>query len=285
MSNSSLVDCVVMSPNHSGKRTSKIDRITPHCVVGQLKAESIGSCFPKGRGASCNYGIGTDGRVCLIVDEGNRSWCSSSNANDQRAVTIECASDKTEPYAMNDKVYNKLIDLCVDICKRNGKTKLLWFGDKDKSLNYKPASNEMVITVHRWFANKSCPGDWLYSRLDDVAKEVTERLNNKSKNETLYLVQVGAFTNRSNAEELVKGLKNAGFDAIIKVEEKVTNVPVKKEPEIAKKSNAEIAKEIYKGICSDPRWVNWGSGEVRVKRLKEAGYNPEAVQKEVNKLF
>ena len=43
--NSSLVDCVVKSPNHSGRRTHSIDRLTPHCVVGQLSAESIGSCF------------------------------------------------------------------------------------------------------------------------------------------------------------------------------------------------------------------------------------------------
>jgi len=105
-----------------------------------------------------------DGRVLLCVDEGNRSWCTSSNANDQRAVTIECASDTTAPYAFKDVVYQKLITLCVDICKRNGKKKLLWLGDKNKTLNYSPKSDEMVLTVHRWFANKSCPGDWMYAR-------------------------------------------------------------------------------------------------------------------------
>ena len=155
-SNSPLVCYTGLSPNHSGQRTHSIDRITPHCVVGQLSCETICACFPQGRNASCNYGIGSDGRISLCVEEKNRSWCSSSNANDQRAVTIECASDKTEPYAMTDAVYQSLIKLCVDICKRNGKTKLLWFGGKDKSLNYEPASDEMVITVHRWFANKSC---------------------------------------------------------------------------------------------------------------------------------
>jgi len=194
--NSPLVDCTLLSPNHSGTRTHKIDRITPHCVVGQLSAESIGGCFDEvSRQASCNYGIGKDGRVCLVVEERNRSWCSSSRENDQRAITIECASDKVAPYAMNDAVYNKLIELCVDICKRNGKTKLLWFADKVKSLNYTPADNEMVFTVHRWFANKGCPGDWLYNRLDEVAAEVTKRLNPTTTNdeEVLYKVQVGAF--------------------------------------------------------------------------------------------
>lgn len=177
MSKSSLVDMTILSPNHSGKRRYPITRITPHCVVGQLSAESIAGCFPAGRQASCNYGIGTKGDVSLIVDEVNRSWCSSSSDNDNRAITIECASDMKEPYVMNMTVYNKLIDLCVDICKRYGKTKLIWIADKNKSLLYVPKGNEMIITVHRWFANKSCPGDWLYSRLGDVANKVTTRLN------------------------------------------------------------------------------------------------------------
>jgi hypothetical protein len=146
-------------------------------VVGQLTAESICGCFTStSRQASCNYGIGTDGKVALCVEEKNRSWCSSSSSNDQRAVTIECASDTAEPYAMNSKVYETLIKLCVDICKRNGKNKLLWLGDKDKTLNYSPKSDEMVLTVHRWFANKSCPGNWLYARLGDLAEKVTAQL-------------------------------------------------------------------------------------------------------------
>ena len=175
--NSPLVAYTNLSPNHSGLRTHSIDRITPHCVVGQLSAESICGCFiSPSRQASCNYGIGKDGRVSLCVEEKNRSWCSSSAANDQRAITIECASDLTHPYAMNSAVYTSLIKLCTDICKRNGKTKLLWLGDKNKTLNYAPASDEMVLTVHRWYANKACPGDWLYSRLSDLAAKVTAAL-------------------------------------------------------------------------------------------------------------
>lgn len=195
MSNSALVNCTVKSPNHSGARTHAIDRITPHCVVGQLSAESIGGCFTSSSAqASCNYGIGSDGRVVLCVDEGNRSWCSSSNANDQRAVTIECASDLNAPYAMTTAVYEKLIKLCTDICKRNGKKKLLWMGDKNKTLNYSPKSDEMVLSVHRWFANKSCPGDWLYSRLGDLANRVNEQLGSSDetlKDTDVYTVQSG----------------------------------------------------------------------------------------------
>lgn len=182
MSNSKLVSVTKLSPCHSGLRTHTIDRITPHCVVGQLSAESICNCFTSpSREASCNYGIGTDGRVCLVVDEQNRSWCSSSNANDQRAVTIECASGLEEPYTMNRKVYKSLVNLCVDICRRNNKTKLLWFNDKVKTLNYNPKSSEMMLTVHRWFDNKSCPGNWLYSRLGKLAKTVTKKLQKNEK--------------------------------------------------------------------------------------------------------
>ena len=220
--NSSLVSYTKLSPNHSGQRTHAIDRITPHCVVGQCSVETLGDIFhPSSRQASSNYGIGVDGRVGMYVEEKNRSWCSSSNANDQRAVTIECASDTTEPYAFKDVVYQKLITLCVDICKRNGKKKLLWLGDKDKTLSYEPKSDEMVLTVHRWFANKSCPGDWLYSRLGDLVSKVTAALEGSSSGSAgsvLYRVrkswsdaktQKGAFNNLDNAKKCADS--NAGY--------------------------------------------------------------------------
>lgn len=178
MSNSPLVSYTRLSPNHSGKRTHAIDRITPHCVVGQVTVQSLGNVFaPVSRQASSNYGIGLDGAVGMYVEECNRSWCSSSNANDQRAVTIECASDTTAPYAFRQVVYDRLIELCVDICKRNGKTKLIWIDNKDKALAYEPKAGEMLLTVHRWFANKSCPGDWMYARMGDLAAKVTAQLS------------------------------------------------------------------------------------------------------------
>ena len=227
--NSSLVSYTKLSPNHSGLRTHSIDRITPHCVVGQCSVETLGSIFlPTSRQASCNYGIGADGRVGMYVEEKNRSWCSSSSANDQRAVTIECASDTTEPYAFKDVVYQKLITLCVDICKRNGKSKLLWLGDKDKTLAYSPKSNEMVLTVHRWFANKSCPGNWMYSRMDDLAEKVTAQLGGSSGGTAstsgqMYRVrrtwadaksQKGAFTALDNAKKCADA--NPGYSVFDK---------------------------------------------------------------------
>ena len=224
--NSSLVSYTKLSPNHSGHRTHSIDRITPHCVVCQCSVETLGNIFtPTSRQASCNYGIGPDGRVGMYVEEKNRSWCSSSNANDQRAVTIECASDTKHPYTMNSTVYAILIKLCVDICKRNGKKKLIWLGDKNKTLNYSPKSDEMVLTVHRWFANKSCPGDWLYARLGDLAAKVTAELSGTTSGSgstapttQMYRVrkswsdaksQIGAYKVLDNAKK--KADENSGY--------------------------------------------------------------------------
>ena len=218
--NSPLVSYTKLSPNHSGQRTHGIDRITPHCVVGQCSVETLGNIFlPTSRQASSNYGIGVDGRVGMYVEEKNRSWCSSSAANDQRAVTIECASDSAEPYAFKNIVYRTLIKLCVDICKRNGKTKLLWLGDKTKTLNYTPKSNEMVLTVHRWFANKSCPGNWMYSRMGDLAEKVTAALGDTATTpKQLYRVrktwsdsksQKGAYKILANAKACAD--KNPGY--------------------------------------------------------------------------
>ena len=203
--NSSLVAYTLLSPNHSGQRTMKIDRITPHCVVGQCTAEGLGGWFYKSSTqASSNYGIDKDGRVGMYVEEKNRSWCTSSNANDQRAITIECASDTTEPYTMYEVVYDRLIDICVDICKRNGKKKLLWFGDKEKSLNYEPKDDEMLITVHRWFANKSCPGNWLYARLGDLATKVTAQLGGGSAEVIPSGMQAREFANLTEAQVVAK---------------------------------------------------------------------------------
>ena len=208
MSNSKLASYKKLSPNNSGKRTEKITRITPHCVVGQLDVVTLGNIFAKtSTQASSNYGIGRDGRIAVYVNESNRSWCSSNRDNDQRAVTIECASDSKSPYAFNSAVYNALIDLCVDICKRNGKDVLLWFGDREKTLKYKPKKNEMVLTVHRWFANKSCPGAWMYNRMDDLA----ERVNKKLKPEKIYRVVIGEYTSEKTARGMVSMLKKKGF--------------------------------------------------------------------------
>ena len=171
---SPLVHVKKLSPHHSGRRTRPIDRITPHCTAGRVSAGSLGKWFGRSSvKASSNYGIGWDGRIGLYVHEEDRSWCSSDEENDQRAVTVECASEVEAPYAMSEAVYRSLIRLCADICRRNGKKRLLWLDDREKALQYTPRDDEMLLTVHRWFADKECPGDWLYGRLPDLAFKVS----------------------------------------------------------------------------------------------------------------
>lgn len=175
MSNSKLVSYTKLSPNHSGKRTHKIDTISIHCMAGNLSVETCGDVFAsKSRKASSNYGIGSDGRIALYVDEANRSWCTSSASNDQRAITIEVANTVAkDPWPVSDAAYNSLINLLVDICQRNGIKELKWKGDKSLIGQV----DKQNMTVHRWFAAKACPGDWLYERHGQIAGEVNARLN------------------------------------------------------------------------------------------------------------
>lgn len=177
MSNSPLVSYTHLSPHYYGKRTKSLQRITPHCVVGQCSVETLGAVFSMSRQASSNYGIGADGRVALIVPEDKIAMTSSSYENDAIAITIECASNTYDPYWMNSKVVNRLVDLCVDICKRNGKKKLLWLGSKEATLKYTPKNDELVLSAHRWFKKKSCPGQFLYDKFGWLAQEVTKQLD------------------------------------------------------------------------------------------------------------
>lgn len=172
--NSPLVDYTRISPNRTPNRTHAIDTITIHCVVGQCSVETLGAIFaPSTRQASSNYGIGYDGRIGMYVEEKDRSWCSSSASNDHRAITIEVASDTYHPYAVNDKAYAALLNLVTDICRRNGIKKLVWSTNKNERMNHLNGCN---MTVHRDYANKSCPGDYLYNRHGKIAAEVNKRL-------------------------------------------------------------------------------------------------------------
>lgn len=307
MSNSPLVDYVKISPNRTSPRNHAIDTITIHCVVGQCSVETLGAIFaPVSKGASSNYGIGTDGRIGMYVEEKDRSWCSSNAPNDHRAITVECASDVKHPYAINDKVYAALIELCVDVCKRNGIKELKW--KADKSLIGQPDKQNM--TVHRWFDDKSCPGDYIYNRLGRIASEVNSKLNSGSsvqpetvlyrvqtgafttkayadamlekvkaagfdtymvQADGLYKIQVGAFKEKSNADAMAKKLKSAGYDVYITTNSGtgITDPP--------KKSIDELAREVIRGL--------WGNGQERADRLTKAGYDYDAVQKKVNELF
>jgi hypothetical protein len=187
-------------------------------MAGNLSIETCGNLFAKSSTkASSNYGIGSDGRIALYVEEKDRSWCTSSSAVDNRAVTIEVASEATSPYKVTDKAYKSLIKLLADICKRNGIKKLLWKGDK--SLMGQVDKQNMV--VHRWTSNKACPGDYLYNLHGQIAKEVntllgTDTTTATTKDETVYRVrktwkdadsQLGAYYNLSTAKSVAKSNK------------------------------------------------------------------------------
>ena len=229
MSKSALVNYTQISPNRNSPRNHVIDRITPHCVVGQCSVETLGNLFANtGREASSNYGIGADGRVGMYCPEEDRSWCSSSPYNDHRAITIECASDTYYPYAFNWVVYMKLVDLCVDICQRYGKTRLVWLGHD----NYEPKENEMLLTLHRWYASTACPGDWLVERMADLASRVNAIIEKRDylmigdsgeavKNMQTMLIDIGYDCGKYGADgefgaateaALIKFQKAAGVD-------------------------------------------------------------------------
>ena len=172
--NSPLVSYTKISPNKTSPRNHVIDTITIHCMAGNLSVERCGAVFaPTTRKASSNYGSGSDGRIAMYVEEKDRSWCTSNRANDMRAITIEVANDGSAPdWHVSDKALNSLIELVADICKRNNIKELKWQGNKSLIGQI----NKQNMTVHRWFAAKACPGNYLYNKHSYIAEEVNKRL-------------------------------------------------------------------------------------------------------------
>ena len=271
MSNSALVNYTKISPNRTSPRKNKIDTITIHCVVGQCSVETLGAIFaPSSRQASSNYGVGYDGRFGMYCEEKDRSWCSSSAANDNRAITIEVASDTKHPYAVNDKAYAALLDLVEDICRRNGIKKLVWSTSKDDRVNHKNGCN---MTVHRDYANKSCPGDYLYNRHGKIAAEVNRRLGVPAEEQkpqgdakSLYRVQLGAFEKKDNATAFAAKLKKEGFDTYIVQIGKYYKVQV---GAFSVKKNAEAMLEKLKKAGHDDAFITYSgtSGGASARKI------------------
>ena len=212
MSRSELVDYIKISPNSTNPRNHKIDTIIIHHMAGNLSVESCGEVFaPSSRQASSNYGIGSDGRVGLYVEEENRSWCSSNRDVDQRGITIEVANSSTGgDWPVSDKAYAKLIALCVDICKRNGIPKLNFTGDR--------AGN---LVMHKYYANTQCPGPYLEKRFPDIAAEVNARLGAAVEEKPADQVQEKVETSEKveapvkiDLPELYKGCKGKTVKAL-----------------------------------------------------------------------
>lgn len=179
MSNSSLVTYTKLSPNCYKPRKYPISRFTIHHMAWvQCTSKKCADSFASpSRSASATYCIGYDGDISQSVKEENAPWTSSDFDNDNRAITFEVANSKGAPnWEVSDKSYKALINLMVDCCKRNGKTKVIWLGNKEKSLAYKPKDDEMLMTVHQWFSATSCPGPYLMSKMGDIANKVNAQL-------------------------------------------------------------------------------------------------------------
>ncbi|MDU2829249.1 MAG: N-acetylmuramoyl-L-alanine amidase [Anaerococcus sp.] len=216
MSNSSLVNFRDYSPNHSGRRENPITKIAIHHTAGVLTAAGIGSIFKStSRKASCNYGVGSDGKIVLVVDECNRAWTTSSAWCDNRAVTIETSNSQYGGnWPVSDLVLNRLIDLVTDICKRNNIYPCTYTGGTDG-----------VLQMHKWYAQTSCPGPYLGSKFSYIAQEVNKRLRggkSTSTSSNLYRVrkswgdsksQKGAFKNLNSAIDLAKKNGYMVFDS------------------------------------------------------------------------
>lgn len=166
--NSPLTDYVYLSGNADFPREGEIEKITIHHMADNIPLERLGEVFAEpDRRASSNYAVDTGGRVALYVEESNRAWTSSSPENDHRAVTIEVANDQIGgDWHVSDASYDALIQLCVDICRRNGIRELVYTGDASGSL-----------TIHKMFSETTeCPGPYLESRMPDIAEEVSRCL-------------------------------------------------------------------------------------------------------------
>ena len=293
MSNSSLVTYKRISNKKNSPRNHKIDTITIHCYVGQVTAKQGCDMFANTpRDASCNYVVGYDGSIGLCVDEADRSWCSSSYSNDHRAITIEVASDTKEPYAVTEKAYQALINLCADICVRNGIKKLLWQGDKSLIGQV----DKQNMSVHRWFTNKSCPGTYLYERHGDIANKVNAILDGLNEPtepkptgkypECPFLVKTTGVNYFNAPSGQTKGFAECGTYTIVEVIDNWGRLksgvgwiylPACTVTQAQKKTIEQLAKEVIAG--------KWGNGADRKQRLTSAGYDYSAVQARVNELL
>lgn len=253
MSNSPLVTYTRITKNKTSPRNHAIDTITIHCIVGQWTAKQGCDYFATtDRQCSANYVVGKDGSIGLSVDEKDRSWCSSNGTNDNRAITIEVASDTTHPYAVTAKAYAALLDLVTDICKRNGIKKLVWSTNKNDRVNHRNGCN---MTVHRDFANKACPGEYLYSRHGEIAAEVNRRLQGASNGG-------GVVVTPPAAEKPTGGTTGATVTPY-HVRVKITNLNIRKGPGTNYGATGYIRPGIYTIVAEST-----GKGAAKWGKLK-----------------
>ena len=279
MSNSNLAKYIHLVGNYNDRQGNGVSRIIIHHMAGNLSLDTLGRIM-ESRQSSATYGIDVNGNIGRYVDEAYRPWTSSSWEADKCAVTIEVANNSGAPdWTVSDASMNALIELCADICKRNGIAKLNYTGDKSGNLH-----------MHKWYAATACPGPYLGSKFPYIASEVNKRLNGSTTtapsnpatpsndlskytdHQLAEMVIAGEFGN-GDSRKLALGPRYSAVQALVNaILSGSTNTPSEH-----KKDVTDIAKEVIQGL--------WGNGTDRMKRLESAGYNYNEVQNKVNQML
>ena len=279
MSNSTLCKYIHIVGNYSDRQSNGVSRIIIHHMAGNLSLETLGKVM-ESRQSSATYGIDVNGNIGRYVDEAYRPWTSSSWEADKCAVTIEVANNSGAPdWTVSDASMNALIELCADICKRNGIAKLNYTGDKSGNLH-----------MHKWYASTACPGPYLESKFGHIAEEVNKRLNGSAttapSNPATPSNDLSNYTDAQLADKVIAGKFGNGdarkvalgsrYNAVQTIVNQKLNGPYST-PTPTKKSVEEVAKEVIAG--------KWGNGTDRMKALESAGYNYSEVQNKVNQIL
>lgn len=261
------------------KKEYRIDTITLHCVVGHPSLKNLAAVFQGTRKASSNYGVDDNGNVGLFVEEKDRSWCSSSSANDVRAITVEIDSDTNAPYAMTDGAVNGAIRLCIDVCQRNGIKKMYWYPDKETALMKQGMlkADEGIFTVHRWFANKSCPGDFLFNKMGWVCDQVNAALAGGEPTPQPQPQPSGKSLDEI-AKEVIDGKWGNGVDRVNKINTAYKNgVIAYNYTQVQNRVNELLAPKHYWRVQTGAFKVKENADKL-VAQLKAKGYDTYVVQ-------
>ena len=324
MGYSALTNVAIMSPNHSGSRYNSISKITIHHMAGNLSIETCGNVFLNpNRQASSNYGIGSDGRIACYVDEENHPWTSANWDNDDRAITIEVANSETGgDWPISQAAYASLIRLCADICNRYGiypyydgtpsatltehcmfvatncpgptihamqvnhvienDIRAAMAGGAATSQPTPAVSGDVEDLALRAIAGEFGNGDARRAALGDMYSAVQARINEMyggiqstpsySIDDIAQRVIAGEF---GNGVDRINALASAGYDNVA-VQQRVNEI-IQGAPSSTQGDMSAIAEAVYRG--------DYGNGQDRINALRADGYDPDEVQREVDRIY
>ncbi len=192
---SGLTKVVKLTDNCTKPRNAKISRITPHCIAGKMTAEAALTFFKNSTNSSANYVIGHGGKIGLSVRETDRAWTTSSGKNDNKAITVEISNSAGAPnWPMSEEAVDAFVALTVDICEYYGFKKVVYY-EKPMTIAIGEEATEkwitsldvpkdaLLVTLHRWYKNKACPGKWFVKRLPEVVSRINKEIKSTKKEE------------------------------------------------------------------------------------------------------